>query len=228
MSKRFEYVIKSEETNSQQSFTVDVDPDSFIINDDDSISAPDWTLLENNQCSHCPYRKNEKKYCPVAKNLSQASEAFKEHRSYTKVTVFVKTDERFYGKSTDLQTALFSLFGLIMASSNCSHLHIFKSMARFHLPFATANETTVRALGMHLIAEYLKTLDDPNHKISVDGLLDKYKQIEIVNRGVIERIRSLKGADATKNAIIVLDNFAGLLPLEVSSGLTEIKALFNS
>jgi hypothetical protein len=227
MSTRIEYKIKSAD-GSSQSFLVDVNPESFVIKDDDTVEGPAWTLLENNQCEHCPFNKNEKKYCPVAKNLAQASEAFKDHRSVDKVTVFVKTEERFYGKDTDLQTALFSLFGLTMASSNCSHLHIFKSMARFHLPFSTLQETTVRALGMYLISEYLVSMDKKDHKIEMQGLLNKYDQIAIVNRGIIERIRSLKGGDANKNAIVVLDNFASLLPLEISSGLSEIKPLFNN
>lgn len=227
MSKQFEYMIKSTD-GTTQSFTVYVDPDSFVIKDDDSIQGPEWTKLEYNQCDHCPYSKDQKVYCPVAKNLAQASEAFKDHRSVDKVTVFVKTDERFYGKDTDLQTALFSLFGLTMASSDCSHLHIFKSMARFHLPFSTLIETTVRAVGMYLIAEHLKALDDPNYKVDMQGLLSKYEQIAIVNKGIIERIRSLKGGDANKNAIIVLDNFSSLLPLEISSGLSEIKPLFKN
>ncbi len=220
-------MIKPDEGESQ-SFNVDVDPESFVIQDDDSVEGPEWTRLEQHQCSHCPYNKNEKKYCPVAKNLSQASSAFKDYKSFTKVTVFVKTEERFYGKSTDLQTALFSLFGLLMASSNCPHLHVFKSMARFHLPFSTTIETNVRALGMYLLSEYLKSLDVPDHKIDLNALLEKYKQIEIVNRGIIERIRSLKGGDANKNAIVILDNFASILPLEISSGLTDIKPLFKN
>jgi hypothetical protein len=227
MTKRFEYLIKPDEGESQ-SFNVDVDPESFVIQDDDSVEGPEWTKLEHNQCSHCPYNKNDKKYCPVAKNLSAASNAFKDYRSYAKVTVFVKTEERFYGKSTDLQTALFSLFGLLMASSNCPHLHVFKSMARFHLPFSTTIETNVRALGMYLLSEYLKSLEVPAHKIDLQALLDKYKDIEIVNRGIIERIRSLKGGDANKNAIVILDNFAAILPLEISSGLTDIKPLFKT
>lgn len=227
MSKHFEYTINFEDGKSQ-SFTVDVDPNTFVIKDNDDVEGPEWALLEKNQCSHCPYSTSDKKYCPVAKNLAQASEAFKDQHSYTKITVFVKTEERFYGKKTDLQTALFSLFGLIMASSNCSHLHIFKSMARFHLPFSTSEETTVRALGMYLISEYLVSLDKQDHKININGLLDKYAQIAKVNKGIIERIRSLKGGDANKNAIIVLDSFASLLPIEISSGLSEVKEIFKT
>lgn len=226
MLKKIEYLIKSEQL-PDQSFFVEVDENSHLIPDDDSIDGPDWTLLKNNKCFHCPYMENDKKYCPVAKNLSSASEAFRENKSFQKVTVFVKTDERFYGKNTDLQTALFSLFGLIMASSNCPHLQMFKTMVKFHLPFSTVQETIVRALGMYLIGEYLQQQEHKDYKIDLDNLTKKYLNIAEVNRGIISRIRTLKGGDATKNAVIVLDNFASILPLEISSGLSEIKNLFT-
>jgi hypothetical protein len=225
MSKKIEYNLAFA-SGLKESFFVMVDPETFITPDDDKVAAPDWALLENNKCSHCPYQSSEKKYCPVAKNLSKASEAFKDHRSFEEITCFVTTDARFYGKKTDLQTALFSLFGLIMASSSCVHLNLFKPMARFHLPFSTSVETIVRALGMYLTSEYLKTLEDQNHKIDLQGLLDKYADIEKLNQGIIKRIRTLKGGDANKNAIVILDSFASLLPLQISSGLTEIKTIF--
>lgn len=71
-------------------------------------------------------------------------------------------------------------------------------------------------------------MDTPNHKISLDGLLEKYSKIEGVNQGIITRIRSLKGGDATQNAIVVLDSFASILPMQISSGLSDIKSLFKS
>lgn len=225
-TKNFEYTIKFED-GSSQSFNVLVDAESFIIKDDDQVPGPEWTHLETNKCEHCPYQAGKKKYCPVAKNLAQASETFKEHKSFVKVQVFVKSPQRFYGKNTDLQTALFSLFGLIMASSDCPHLHLFKSMARYHLPFATMEETNVRALGMYLLSRYVESLDNPSVKVDLTGLSEKYTAIEKVNQGIISRIRSLKGGDATKNAIVVLDSFASFLPLEISSGLSDIKHIFK-
>ncbi len=225
-TKKFEYLIKFEDGRSQ-SFDVIVDANTLIIQDDDTVAGPDWALLERNQCEHCPYTPQQKKYCPVAKNLARASETFKDEKSFVKVQVFVKAEQRFYGKNTDLQTALFSLFGLIMASSSCSHLHLFKSMARYHLPFSTMEETNVRALGMYLLSRYVHSLENPQIKVDLSELPSKYEQIEKVNQGIIERIRSLKGGDANKNAIVVLDTFASFLPLEISSGLSEIIDIFK-
>jgi len=226
MQKRFEYILHLAEGESQ-SFVLEVDPVSLVIRDDDSVPGPDWTLLEYEKCTHCPYNAGDKKYCPVAKNLAHAASSFREERSFKKLMAFVKSEERVYGKNTDLQTALFSLFGLIMASSSCSHLQMFKPMARYHLPFSSAEETAVRAIGMHLISEYLKSLEIPGHVVNLDGLLAKYEKVSLVNQGIIKRIRSLKGGDATQNALIALDGFASLLPIEISTGLNELKAHFS-
>lgn len=225
MSKRFEYIINFEDGTSN-SFALEVDPVSFIIKDDDSVDGPDWARLDFEKCQHCPYNSADKKYCPVAKNLAQATAAFREERSFKKVMAFVKGEERVYGKKTDLQTALFSLFGLIMASSSCSHLQMFKPMARFHLPFSSVEETSVRAIGMYLIAQYLESLKNPEHKIGLDDLIAKYKNISLVNQGIIKRIRAVKGADANQNAVLALDGFASILPVEISTGLAELKNIF--
>ena len=114
-----------------------------------------------------------------------------------------------------------------MASSSCSHLHMFKPMARFHLPFSSLEETQVRSIGMYLISEYIKQLDNPDHKIDIAGLRDKYEMVSKVNQGIIKRVRALKGGDANKNAIIILDNFASFLPSEIASGFSEIKGYFT-
>ena len=96
MSK-FQYTINFDDTNNK-TFEINVDEKTFIIKDDDNVAAPEWTLLANNKCTHCPYNTDKVKYCPVAKNLSQAADTFGDKKSFTEVTVFVKTENRMYGK----------------------------------------------------------------------------------------------------------------------------------
>jgi hypothetical protein len=71
-------------------------------------------------------------YCPVARNLARVADHFKDEKSFRKATVFVKSPERFYGKQTDLQTGLQSLFGLIMSTSACPHMEFLRRLAKFH------------------------------------------------------------------------------------------------
>jgi hypothetical protein len=226
MGQKTEYVVKFENGKSK-TFAVDVDPKTLVIIDDNAVPGPEWTKLDFNKCENCPYSAADKPYCPVAKNLSNVVEFFKDDSSYEALTVFVTSEERTYGKRTDLQTALYSLFGLIMASSSCSHMHLFKTMARFHLPFSSVDETTIRMLGLYLIQEFLKQQQKPEHKIDLKELESGYQRIAVVNRGIIKRLRSIKGGDANKNALIILDNFASLLPQEFSSGLAEVKRIFS-
>jgi hypothetical protein len=79
---------------------------------------------------------------------------------------------------------------------------------------------------MYLIGEYLKQQKDPNYKIDLNELSKKYENLTTLNKGIIQRIRALKGGDATQNAVLTLDGFASLLPLEISSGLEEMKEFF--
>lgn len=224
MAEHYEYQMKFED-GKIQNFEISIDPKTRLIPHNDTDAAPDWTLLSFKKCPNCQYADNELKYCPVAKNLASASEAFKEYRSFVKLCAFVKTNERCYGKQTDLQTALFSLFGLLMAASDCNHLRMFRSMTRFHLPFSTVDETSFRIFGTYLLVEYLKSKEEPGYQISMERLTQQYAEINLVNQAMMERIRSLAEGDASKNAIIILDSFCTLLPMEVESGLNEVKAL---
>jgi hypothetical protein len=36
----------------------------------DEFQPPDWTLLANQQCSNCTLSPEEKRYCPIARNIA--------------------------------------------------------------------------------------------------------------------------------------------------------------
>lgn len=212
---------------TQRSFRVEIDSDTLLCREDQSYQPPDWTRLEFHQCSHCPYQQGEKPYCPVAKNIARVAEAFAGEVSHRETTVIVKTENRFYGKRTDVQTGLQSLFGLMMATSECSHMDLFKPMARYHLPFSNFDETVVRILGKYLIAQYLKAKKGNNADLELNHLVEGYAQVSIVNRAMIQRIRKLSKGDADKNAIVILDGFAALLPMELQTGLEQLSKVFK-
>lgn len=222
----FEYQFKFSD-GSVREFRVEINPDTMIALEDPNYQPPDWTKLETHQCSHCPYNKADKPYCPVAKSIARVAEAFKADISHTETTVMVKTENRFYGKRTDIQIGLQSLFGLMMATTECSHMDLFKPMARYHLPFSTLDETVVRIIGKYLIAQYLKTQKGQTPALDMQELIDGYANVSIVNRAMIQRVRSISKGDADKNAIIILDGFAALLPMELQSGLETLSKIFK-
>lgn len=225
----FDYQFKFDD-GSQRSFRVEIEASSMKAIDDPNYQPPEWAKLEYQQCSHCPYSADKVKFCPVAKNIARVAESFAADVSYTETTVMVRTENRFYGKRTDIQIGLQSLFGLIMSTSNCAHMDFFKPMARHHLPFSTFEETVVRVMGIYLISEHLKIKKEGGtHDMELAGLIEGYANVSIVNRGMINRIRALTKArgDADKNAIVILDGFAALLPMELQAGLEQLSKVFN-
>lgn len=223
----FDYQFKFDDGTSR-GFKVRLDDETGVLLDDVNHQSPEWTRLEFHQCSHCPYRTSDMAYCPVAQSVARVAEAFKGELSHRSTTVFVKTENRFYGKKTDLQTGLQSLFGLVMGASRCNHMNLFKPMARYHLPFSTFEETVVRVLGKYLISQFLVAKDGGAPDMDLHELMEKYARVSIVNRFIIQRVRSIAKGDADKNAIVILDGFAALLPMELQGGFENLSKIFKS
>jgi len=118
--------------------------------------TPFWTALDFNQCSNCPLNIEKTPFCPVAQNLTPLLEVSNALVSYDEVNVIVTTPERIISSDTTLQRAISSLLGLVIATSPCPHTEFLKPMARFHLPFASEDETIYRTTSMYLLAQYFK------------------------------------------------------------------------
>lgn len=222
----FDYQFKFDDGTSR-GFIARIDSETGALIEDDNMASPDWTRLEFHQCSHCPYKVGELTHCPVAQSVARVAEAYKGELSHRATTVFVKTENRFYGKKTDLQTGLQSLFGLVMGASKCSHMSLFKPMARYHLPFSTFDETVVRVLGKYLIGQFLRVKDGGQPDLDLEMLMEKYAKVSIINRFIIQRVRSISKGDADKNAIVILDGFASLLPMELQGGFEHLSKIFK-
>jgi hypothetical protein len=120
-----------------------------------------------------------------------------------------------------------SIMGLIGATSGCPHLNFFRPMARFHLPFASEQETLIRAFSLHLLREYLRAGGEGAIAVGVDGLESLYRAVALVNQGMAERVRAAFRRDAAINAIVILDTFARAVPFVVHEALQELRPLFD-
>jgi hypothetical protein len=187
-----------------------------------------WTDLEHKKCRHCPLNKEEHPECPVAKNLALVADAFKNERSFEKVVVEVDTSERTYRKTLPLQEGLFGLFGLIMATSDCPFMEFLRPMARFHLPFSSLKETTVRSVSFYLLRQYFVAKKGGKPDYELTELQNLYDAIEEVNQGMAARIRSVSKADAETNSIVILDTFAQLLSEQLTNKLSDLDKMFAS
>lgn len=193
---------------------------------------PHWTRLDHQACEGCPLLKKRKPYCPIAVNISDLIERFKDIPSTETVRITVFTAERNYWKEGSVQKGLSSIFGIIMATSNCPVMDFLKPMARFHLPFSTDEETIIRSISMHLLSQYFIAKKRGQPDLSLDLLDRAYSMVQKVNRGICHRISSIVQetkcqGDSSSNAVVILDTFSKLLQAEIKENLESFAPLFE-
>ena len=187
---------------------------------------PSWTKLDFHQCPNCPLTPDTHPHCPLAAHLVNIVERLEGLVSYSEIQVDVMTAERFITQETTVQRGMSSLMGLVMATSGCPHMAFFKPMARFHLPFASAEEIVYRATSMYLLAQYFLHKEGHHADLDLTGLREIYNNIEVVNVAVAKRLRTATEADSAINAIILLDIYTKAIPVVIEESLEEIRYLF--
>lgn len=201
------------------------DPDSFLLQVDPALPVESWVELNFKKCAHCPLAAETHPLCPFARALGGFIHGFDSFYSYERAVVEVVTGQRTVVAERPLQDAMASILGLIGATSGCPHLAFLRPMARFHLPFASEQETLVRVFSLHLLGNYLRS--DGEGAVGVGGLEALYREVVQVNLGMAERIRAAFAKDAVVNAIIILDTFAQAVPFVVRDALQELQPLFD-
>jgi hypothetical protein len=188
-------------------------------------STPEWTKLAYHQCERCPLA-DAAPHCPIAVNLSSLVESFKNSPSFESTTVTVQAPERTYVKQTSLQQGLSSIIGIYMVTSGCPVMDQLRPNVRFHLPFATTEETTYRAVSMYLAAQYFRMRRGETPDWTLERLAEVYKGVWLVNRGMAQRLAHASSKDANVNAVIVLSTFGSNLDDYLDDSLEKIEPLF--
>jgi hypothetical protein len=189
---------------------------------------PEWTRLGFNKCPHCALDESIHEHCPAAISIITPVDFFRNSTSYDKVDVFIETRDRNYSKHSTLQSGLSSMVGICLASSGCPSLAKLKPMVRFHLPFATEDETMYRVLSMYLMAQFLKAKNGGNPDWSLQNLIGIYNDISVTNKCLAIRLASLKAKDASANAIVNLDCFAMFVTSSIQMNMMEdLEQLFK-
>jgi len=220
----YEFILSN---NEKKLYRILLDAKTISIIRPESVSLPDWTRLDYHQCKKCPLDAAEHPHCPITVNIFEIVEEFKDMFSYEDCLVRCVTPERTYQKNTSIMEGLYSIFGIIMATSNCPIMDFFKPMARFHLPFSTLEETTVRVTSMFLLQRYFELEKDSTRHIEMKQLEKNYVKVQSVNEGLFNRISSVGSKDADKNAIITLHSLSQMLSLDINYGLDSIAYLFT-
>ncbi len=222
---RYRYTFRFAD-GSEKRFEVNLDPATLALIPPAEPSKPDWTRLGYHQCEQCPL--NEKvAHCPVAVNLAGLVESFKDTLSHEDIAVTVETAQRTYSKRTSLQQGLSSIIGIYMVSSNCPVMDTLRPNARFHLPFASAEETMYRAVSMYLTAQYFRMRRGETPDWTLEHLSEMYQGVWRVNKGMTARLSHASAQDANVNAVIVLSTFGSTLDNYLEECLAEMAPLFK-
>ncbi len=188
---------------------------------------PEWTRLKNRQCPNCPLDPEVVSHCPLAVALAPLVDIARDVASFATTVAEVTTPERTIRVETTMQRAIASLMGLVIATSGCPHTRLFRPMARFHLPFASEEETIYRATSMYLLAQYFTARDGDTPDLAMAGLRAAYREIHTVNTHIARRLKEVIELDASVNALIILDLFSKALPDTIEDQLEEIRYLFE-
>ncbi len=189
---------------------------------------PEWTALGYCRCSICPLDERTHARCPVAANFSGIVEKFKNFSSQDRVNVACMVEERTYTKYTSVQMGVSPLLGIIMTTSGCPIMEQLKPMVRFHLPFASLEETIFRMVSMHLVAQYLRHQAGKPAEWGLDGLHRIYAQVVKVNKDFADRMAGASKNDVNVNALVNLDAFAKMVPLAADKMLKKISPYFSA
>ncbi|MGB0257420.1 MAG: DUF6901 family protein [Coraliomargarita sp.] len=180
----------------------DVDP---VPHDDisDDENYPEWAMLGHKQCACCPLKESDCKYCPVATRIHPLIEKFSAHKSTERAHVRVETVSRSYVADVDLQSAISSLMGLLMATSGCPILKKLGAMASLHVPFCSTKETLHRSVGSYLTQQYFIQKNGGEPDWELKGLKALYEELGGLNQDFSRRIQGSVESDAMSNAVII-------------------------
>jgi len=216
------------EDGKDETFVIRLDRETLDITDVDVDDIPEWAELSYNKCRNCPLSEIDNKHCPVALNLVHLTERFSTVLSHESVSVSVTTEDRTYKKRTTVEEGLSGLMGLVMVTSGCPVLDYLRPMARFHSPFASPIEVSIRSLSMYILAQYIfnKNTDSNSININLDDFEKIYAEISNVNNDFSKRLRAAGEKDANLSALINLDRSATLVSFTLEDAVNEIKQYF--
>ena len=211
---------------SQEVFDLQLDAQSVELLGNTPKAFPSWTNLDFHQCPHCPLVIDTHPHCPLAANLVNIVEPFDRLLSYERIHVDVVTESRLISRDTAAEEGISSLMGLVIPTSGCPKTAFFKPMARFHLPFASQEETIFRVASTYLLGQFFRRKEGQDADLELKGLRKIYEDVQVVNASVAARLQSATEKDSTLNAIVLLDMYAKILSHAIEQSLEEIRYLF--
>jgi hypothetical protein len=212
----------------EKTFNIRLNKNSLNIIRSKTEIPPEWAKLKSFKCSHCPLNESNYEYCPLAVNLSDVIDFFSNLFSFEQVEAIVDTGEREFRKYTSVQAGVSSLLGVLMVANDCPVMGKLKPMVRFHLPFASIEETEYRVLSMYLLAQFFLWKKGKEPDWEMKNLVNIYHDIKILNENVCKKISKIESKDANRNAVVILNNFAEHVTFILNKSILQnIELLFK-
>jgi hypothetical protein len=211
----------------RRTFDLKIDPHKMELITRPPAQIPAWADLTFHQCPNCPLTPQTHPQCPLSLNLVNIVNTSGKLTSYEHIRVEVTTADRFITQETTAQKGISSMMGLVIATSGCPHTAVFKPMARFHTPLADVEETVYRAASMYLLAQYFLIQEGAPADFKLDGLTKIYRNMQLINESIAERLRTGSQTDSSVNALILLDMYTRHLPIVIEDSLRDMRHLFQ-
>src|SRR6185312_10471469 len=140
----------------EKKFSVKLHKPGLQFVSEQTSTVRQWTKLEHHQCPNCPLSPKTHAHCPIAGNLIDIIESFKDSLSIEEADITIRSESREYHKHSTVQYGIGSLMGLYMVTSGCPIMDKLRPMVYTHLPFSSLEETLYRAASMYLLAQYFR------------------------------------------------------------------------
>ncbi len=102
-----------------------------------------------------------------------------------------------------------------------------KPMVRYHLPFASLDETVFRMTSMFLMAQFLRSQSGKKPEWKLDGLAKIYAEVKKLNKDFGKRMITAARNDANVHALVNLNVFAVMVPMKAENMMKEIAPYFS-
>jgi hypothetical protein len=157
--------------------------------------------------------------------LHRIIEDFQGLPAFKKVSVWVRTPEREYGKVVGLEEGLRALLGVIMATSACPVLGKLKPMAQHHLPFANSQEFILRTVSLYLTQQYFNLREGRSPDCELKGLVRMFQQLQLVNQAFWQRIHATCEGDSNLKAFLTFFSMASSITYSLETQLQKIRPM---
>jgi hypothetical protein len=222
---KFKFVFRSGE---EKSIELKIQKNSLLLVTDFNEEPPEWTQQDNFCCPIKSCLNEHSTHCPIAVNLNNIISFFSDIPSYEQVKIIAEINDRACSKKTSVQDGVGSIVGIIMVTSGCPVLGKLKPLVRFHLPFATIEETEFRVLSMYLLAQYFIMKNGKQADWEMNKLKNLYSDIQKINQNIAQKIADIEKMDTSINAVVILDNFANSVTFDLDDDdLSNIEYLFK-